>query len=113
MYARLRPIRSPILLPIRMNAAETERLERDRRLHAARRRVEVVHDRRDRHVHQRRVDDEHEHRHREQDREELVAARLLVQPSRDFHPVRIIWPDTSASSRAGDRGASSSQSTLT
>ena len=54
-----------------------ERLERDRRLHAARGRVEVVHDGRDRHVHQRRVDDEHEHRHREQDREQMVAFRLL------------------------------------
>ena len=46
-----------------------ERLERDRRLHAAGGRVEVVHDRGDRHVHQRRVDDEDEHRHREQDRQ--------------------------------------------
>ena len=49
-----------------------ERLERDRRLHAARRRVQIVIDRRDRDVHQRRVDDEHEHRHREQDREPRV-----------------------------------------
>ena len=53
-----------------------ERLERDRRLDAAGRRVEVAHDRRDRHVHQRRVDDEDEHRHREENRESLVAARL-------------------------------------
>ena len=44
-----------------------ERLERDRRLDAARRRVEVVDDGRDRDVHQRRVDDENEHRHREED----------------------------------------------
>ena len=54
-----------------------ERLERDRRLHAAGGRVEVVHDRRDRDVHQRGVDDEHEHRHREEDREPRVAARFL------------------------------------
>ena len=44
-----------------------QRLERDRRLHPARGRVEVADDRRDRHVHQRGVDDEDEHRHRQQD----------------------------------------------
>jgi hypothetical protein len=53
-----------------------ERLQRDRRLDAARGRVEVVDDRRDRHVHQRGVDDEHEHRHREQDGEAHVARRF-------------------------------------
>ena len=55
-----------------------ERLERDRRLHAADRRVQIVNHRRDRHVHQRRVDDEHEHRHREQDREPSRAPSLVV-----------------------------------
>ncbi len=53
-----------------------ERLERDRRLHAADGRVQVVHHRRDRDVHHRRVDDEHEHRHRQQDRQPLRAAGL-------------------------------------
>ena len=43
-----------------------ERLERDRRLDAADRRAQVMDDRRDRHVHQRGVDDEHEHRHGEE-----------------------------------------------
>ncbi len=43
-----------------------QRLQRDRALHAAHGRVEVLDDLRDRHVHQRRVDDEHEHRHRQQ-----------------------------------------------
>ena len=55
-----------------------ERLEGDRRLDAAHGRVQVVHDRRDRHVHQRRVDDEHEHRHRQQDGEQVVAAGRLL-----------------------------------
>ena len=54
-----------------------QRLERDRRLHAARRRVEVVHHCGDRHVHQRRVDDEHEHRHRQEQREERIAGLFL------------------------------------
>ena len=70
-----------------------QRLERDRRLDAADRRVEVLDDRRDRHVHERRVDDEHEHRHREQEREALVfqapsagamltsSAVIVVSPS--------------------------------
>jgi hypothetical protein len=52
-----------------------ERLEGDGRLDAAHGGVEVLHDRRDRHVHQRRVDDEHEHRHREQ-QAEAPAARF-------------------------------------
>ena len=50
-----------------------QRLERDRRLDAADGRAEVVDHRRDRHVHQRRVDDEHEHRHRQQDGQPLIA----------------------------------------
>ena len=53
-----------------------QRLERDRRLDAADRRVEVLDHRRDRDVHQRRVDDEHEHRHRQQDGEPWIARRL-------------------------------------
>ena len=52
-----------------------QRLERDRRLHATRGRVEIVRDRRDRHVHQRRVDDEHEHRHRQEQRQHGAAGR--------------------------------------
>jgi hypothetical protein len=46
-----------------------QRLDRDRALHAADRRVEVLHDLRDRNVHERRVDHEDEHRHREQQAE--------------------------------------------
>ena len=56
-----------------------QRFERDRGLDAAHRRVEVVHDRRDRDVHDRRVDDEHEHRHREEQREPPVEGRGLVR----------------------------------
>ena len=52
-----------------------ERLERDRALHAADGRVEVLDDARDRHVHQRRVDDEHEHRHRQQHGQAPAARR--------------------------------------
>ena len=54
-----------------------QRLERDRRLDAADGRVEVLDHRRDRHVHQRRVDDEHEHRHRQQDGEPRIAGSLV------------------------------------
>ena len=54
-----------------------ERLECNRRLHTTDSRVEILDDRRDRHVHQRRVDDEHEHRHRQQDGQARVARRLL------------------------------------
>ena len=57
-----------------------QRLERDRRLDAAHGRVEVPHDRGDRDVHQRRVDDEHEHRHRQQDGEKRRASRSLLGP---------------------------------
>ena len=52
-----------------------QRLERDRRLDAADRRVEVLDDRRDRHVHQRRVDDEDEHRHRQEQAESSGGRR--------------------------------------
>ena len=45
-----------------------EGLEGDRGLDGAHGRAEVGDDRRDRHVHDRRVDDEDEHRHRQQDR---------------------------------------------
>ena len=54
-----------------------ERLERDRRLDAARGGVEVVHHGGDRHVHERRVHHQHEHRHGEEDRDPLVSGRLL------------------------------------
>ena len=47
-----------------------------RRLDAAQGGVQVVHDRCDRHVHERRVDDQHEHRHRDQDGEPGAAGRL-------------------------------------
>src|SRR5215207_1549241 len=62
-YALLRPKRSPSLLLIRMNAAET-RASLDYR--------------RDRHVHQRRVDDQHEHRGRQQERQPRVPRFLGV-----------------------------------
>jgi hypothetical protein len=65
------------LAPDQDERGRDERLQRNRRLDAARRGVKVVDDRRDRDVHQRGVDDEHEHRHREEDRQPLVAARLL------------------------------------
>ena len=52
-----------------------QRLERDGRLDAAGGRVEVPNHRRDRHVHQRCVDDEHEHRHRQQQGEQPLMAR--------------------------------------
>ena len=53
-------------------------LERDRRLHAADRGVQVPDHRGDRHVHQRRVDDQHEHRHRQQDHEPGSPVRRLA-----------------------------------
>jgi hypothetical protein len=53
-----------------------QRLDGDGRLDAAHGRVEVPDHRRDRDVHQRRVDDEHEHRHRQEEREPLAAGSL-------------------------------------
>ena len=44
-----------------------ERLDRHRRLNTAHRRIQVVNNRRDGHVHERRVDHEHEHRRRQKD----------------------------------------------
>ena len=55
-----------------------QRLERDRGLDAAHRRVEILDHRRDRDVHQRRVDDEHEHRRRQQQGQPRTV-RILVQ----------------------------------
>ena len=52
-------------------------LERDRALDRAHRRVEILDDRRDRHVHQRRVDDEHEHRRRQQQRQPRAPGFLV------------------------------------
>ncbi len=66
-----------------------ERLERDRRLDSARGRVQILDDGRDRHVHQRRVDDEDEHRHRQQDREQAAAARLFSGCRGRFHARRV------------------------
>ena len=54
-----------------------ERLDRHRRLNTAHRRVEVVDDRRDRHVHERRVDHEHKHRRRQKDPLTRNAARAF------------------------------------
>ena len=51
-------------------------LERDRALDRAHRRVEVLDDRGDRHVHQRRVDDEHEHRRRQHERQPRAPLRF-------------------------------------
>ena len=65
------------LAPDQDERGRDERFGRDRRLDAAGLRVEIAHDRRDGHVHQRRVDDEDEHRHRKQHREARVSARLL------------------------------------
>ena len=58
-----------------------QRLERDRALDGAHRRVEVLDDGRDRHVHQGRVDHEHEHRRRQHDRE-ARAPRFLMARAR-------------------------------
>ena len=55
-----------------------ESLQGDRRLYAARRRVEIVNDRGDRHVHERRIDDEDEHRHRKENGETAAAGRRLL-----------------------------------
>ena len=65
-----------------------QRLQRDRRLHPADGRVQVLHHRRDRHVHQRGVDHQHEHRHRQQDGEPLVAGLLLGDAGRRVHPMK-------------------------
>ncbi len=54
------------LAPDQDERRRNQRLERDGALHPADGRVEIFDDFRDRHVHQRRVDDEHEHRHRQQ-----------------------------------------------
>ena len=85
-------MRSPTLLSDQDERRRDERLESDRRLDAAHGRAEIVDDGRDRHVHQRGVDDEHEHRHREQQCEPLVegglfggVGRSLAHP-RDPHP---------------------------
>jgi LPXTG-motif cell wall-anchored protein len=75
------------LAPDQDERGRDERLERDRRLDAAHGRVEVPDDGRDRHVHQRRVDDEDEHRHRQQDREPWAAGSLLGEAgARRGHP---------------------------
>ena len=64
-----------------------ERLERDRRLDAADGRAQIMDDGRDRHVHQRGVDDEHEHRHREEHGEPLVERGLYGSVVRSLaHP---------------------------
>ena len=52
-----------------MNAAETSASSAIADCTPLDRRVEIVDHRGDRHVHQRRVDDQHEHRHREEQRE--------------------------------------------
>ena len=54
-----------------------ERLDRHGRLDPAHRRVEIVDDRRDRHVHERRVDHEHEHRGRQKDALPRDTSRAL------------------------------------
>ncbi len=65
------------LAPDQDEGGRHQRLQRDRRLNAAGRRVQIVHHRRDRDVHQRRVDHEHEHRHREQNRQPSIAPGRL------------------------------------
>ncbi len=54
-----------------------QRLERDRRLDAARRGAEILDHGRDRHVHHRRVDHQHEHRHRQQEAEPRVVGSFV------------------------------------
>ncbi len=89
MYARLRPKRSPILLPMRMNAAETSASSAIAAWMALTSVPRSSDHRRDRDIHDRRVDDEDEHRHRQQDGEQLVALRLyLLACARTLgHPV--------------------------
>src|SRR3954462_7631539 len=68
------------LAPDQDERGRHEGLERDGALHAAHGRVEVLDHLRDRHVHQRRVDDQHEHRHRQEHGEALPSGapvRLL------------------------------------
>ena len=55
-----------------------QRLQRDGGLDAADGGVQVLDDCRDRHVHQRRVDDQHEHRHRQQDRQPSIQRRRVL-----------------------------------
>ena len=64
-----------------------ERLDRHRRLDTAHRRVEVMDNRRDRHVHERRVDNEHEHRRRQKDALTRNAARAFSR-IHAHHPPR-------------------------
>ena len=76
------PDEIPDLAPDQDERGRDQRLERDRRLDPADGRVEIPNHRRDRHVHQRGVDDQHEHRHCQQDGKTLVAARCLVSTGR-------------------------------
>ena len=98
-----------------------QRLERDRALDRADGRVEVIDHRGDRHVHQRRVDDEHEHRRRQHQRQ-ARAARCLRHERESprtaraaqgrAHYLRVVQtpccvvrrPDNSSSARARDVG---------
>ncbi len=75
-YARLRAEQVAELAAQQDEGGGHERLQRDRRLDAADGRVDVLDHCRDRHVHQRRVDDQHEHRHREQDGQPRGAGRV-------------------------------------
>ncbi len=74
-----------------------QRLERDRALDGAHRGVEVPDDRRDRHVHQRRVDDEHEHGRRQEQRQPRVTRFLRWNaggrpPVTRCHPTASVRP---------------------
>ena len=53
-------------------------LERDRRLHTGHIGAQILDHRRDRHIHQRRIDHQHEHRHREQQREARITHSLFL-----------------------------------
>ena len=71
-------MRSPTLPPIRMNAADTSASSAIADWTPLTVVSRSSDHRRDRHVHQRCVDDEHEHRHRQQDREQALRARGLL-----------------------------------
>src|SRR5213594_2315963 len=63
-YARLRPDEVTHLAADQDECGRDQCFQSDRRLDAAHGRLEVANDRRDGHVHDRGVDNEHEHRHR-------------------------------------------------
>ena len=102
-------MRSPTLLLIRMNAAETSASSAIADWTPLDRRAEILDHGRDRHVHHRRVDHQHEHRHRQQDGESRIAggfvrdtrARGGVHPLSPYHPCRMGYDPASTAAEIG------------